>query len=157
MDKKSKIFIGMDPSFTSFGIVCLDSDGNIEREEVLKTDSKKSVVSRLLDLENKISDILEKYQDVVVYLEGPSYYSSGKFSLQMGALHYMLRMFFVKKKIEHYVISPSTLKKYVTGKGNCKKDLIILNVYKKWGVEFSDHNLADAYGLARMALEEQGG
>ncbi len=31
---------------------------------------------------------------------------------------------------------------------------MLLKVYKKWGVEFEIDDLADAYGLARMALEE---
>ena len=44
------------------------------------------------------------------------------------------------------------LKKYVTGKGQgVKKNQILLNVYKKWGVEFMDDNAADSYALARIA------
>jgi len=30
----------------------------------------------------------------------------------------------------------------------------LLKVFKKWGVEFSDSNLCDAYSLARMALDD---
>ena len=74
--------------------------------------------------------------------------------LQMGALHYYLRIFFRKKNIEYKIIAPGTLKKFVTGDGRCKKDLILLKTYKKWGIEFSINDLADAYGLARMALED---
>jgi hypothetical protein len=29
---------------------------------------------------------------------------------------------------------------------------MLLNIYKKWGIEFRDNNIADAYSLARMAL-----
>ncbi|MGD2073064.1 MAG: hypothetical protein PVG65_06210, partial [Candidatus Thorarchaeota archaeon] len=52
------------------------------------------------------------------------------------------------------VIAPSTLKKFVTGKGNCKKELILLKVYQKFEIEFDNHNLADAFSLAKMAFEE---
>ena len=31
---------------------------------------------------------------------------------------------------------------------------MLLKTFKKWGVEFDDNNLCDAYGLARMALED---
>lgn len=49
------------------------------------------------------------------------------------------------------VIAPSTLKKFVTGAGNSKgKNVMLLATYKKWGVEFSNDNLCDAYGLARL-------
>ena len=66
----------------------------------------------------------------------------------------MTRIFLCKKNINYKVITPGTLKKFVTGKGQCKKDLILLKVYKKWGEEFDDNNLADAYSLARMAIED---
>ena len=72
----------------------------------------------------------------------------------MGAVHYLIRIFLFQNNIKHKIIAPTELKKFVTGKGQCKKDLILLNVFKKWGVEFDNSDLADAYGLARMALED---
>jgi mannitol/fructose-specific phosphotransferase system IIA component (Ntr-type) len=51
-----------------------------------------------------------------------------------------------------YIIPPTTLKKYITGKGTgVQKNQILLNVYKKWGVEFNDDNAADSYALAMLA------
>ena len=44
-----------------------------------------------------------------------------------------------------------TLKKYATGKGTAKKQEMLLQIYKRWGVEFNDDNAADAYALARLA------
>ncbi len=61
---------------------------------------------------------------------------------------------FKKKEVPFKVVAPGTLKKFVTGDGRAKKDLMLLKVYKKWGVEFDDDNLADAYSLARFALED---
>lgn len=49
------------------------------------------------------------------------------------------------------IVPPTSLKKYVTGKGQgVSKSQILLNVYKKWGVEFTDDNAADSYGLAHI-------
>jgi len=49
-------------------------------------------------------------------------------------------------------VAPASLKKYVTGKGTgIQKNMILLHTYKKWGVEFTDDNAADSYGLARIA------
>jgi crossover junction endodeoxyribonuclease RuvC len=42
-----------------------------------------------------------------------------------------------------------TLKKYATGKGTSKKQEMLLQIYKRWGVEFNDDNAADSYALAR--------
>jgi Holliday junction resolvasome RuvABC endonuclease subunit len=47
-------------------------------------------------------------------------------------------------------IPPMTLKKYATGKGTAKKQEMLLQIYKRWGVEFNDDNAADAYALARL-------
>jgi crossover junction endodeoxyribonuclease RuvC len=44
-----------------------------------------------------------------------------------------------------------TLKKYATGKGTSKKQEMLMQIYKRWGVEFNDDNAADAYALARLA------
>ena len=89
-----------------------------------------------------------------VYIEGPSYSSNGAFYLQMGALHYYLRIFLSKKGIKYKIIPPTTLKKFAAGNGKAKKELMLLNIYKKWNMEFEDNNLADAYALARYALED---
>ncbi|CAB4128320.1 hypothetical protein UFOVP223_5 [uncultured Caudovirales phage] len=48
-------------------------------------------------------------------------------------------------------IPPMTLKKYATGKGTSKKQEMLLQIYKRWGVEFNDDNAADAYSLGRLA------
>jgi crossover junction endodeoxyribonuclease RuvC len=72
----------------------------------------------------------------------------------MGALHFITRVYLYRTNVNYKVIAPGTLKKFVTGKGNSKKDLMLLKTYKRWGVEFDDHNICDAYGLARMALED---
>jgi hypothetical protein len=43
------------------------------------------------------------------------------------------------------------VKKYVTGKGTgVQKNQMLLQVYKKWDVEFDDDNAADSYGIARI-------
>jgi Holliday junction resolvasome RuvABC endonuclease subunit len=44
-----------------------------------------------------------------------------------------------------------TLKKYAAGKGNAKKQEMLLQIYKRWGLEFNDDNAADAYSLGRLA------
>jgi hypothetical protein len=50
------------------------------------------------------------------------------------------------------IVTPSTLKKFVLGGSAGRgKNLMLLGVYKKWGVEFNDDNAADSYALARLA------
>mgnify|MGYP001619177897 FL=1 len=47
-------------------------------------------------------------------------------------------------------VNPSRLKKYIGAKG---KDEVLLQVYKRYGREFRDHNIADAYVLAMIGLD----
>lgn len=48
-------------------------------------------------------------------------------------------------------IPPMTLKKYATGKGTAKKQEMLMQIYKRWGIEFNDDNAADSYALAKLA------
>jgi crossover junction endodeoxyribonuclease RuvC len=151
---RDPMFVGMDPSFTGFAIIVLDKDANIIEQKLFGSDSKGETEDRLLELEKEFKFIPSIMSLHSVCMEGPAYASQGAFILQMGALHFMIRIMLKKKGVPFKVVAPGTLKKFVTGDGRAKKDLMLLKVYKKWGVEFENDNLADAYGLARMALED---
>lgn len=49
------------------------------------------------------------------------------------------------------LVPPTTLKKFVLGKGQGEKNQILLSVYKRWGVDLDRDDHADAYGLSRVA------
>lgn len=149
-----KLYIGLDPSFTGTGLVVLNKDADIVDKQLIKTSSNQCMEERLINIVKDLDKFIDSDNNSnLIYIEGPSYSSNGAFTLQMGALHYYIRIFLYKNSLEYVIIPPTKLKKFVTGKGNCKKELILLKIYKKWGVEFDDNNIADAYGLARMALE----
>ena len=153
------LFVGLDPSLTATGLVILNKDVEIIHQELISTSSKVDIEPRLIKIKNYVMSSLnnvrrDKFYNV--YVEGLSFMSSGQGFTQLAGLHYFLRSYFFQRPedIKYKVIAPGSLKKFVTGKGNAKKELMLLKVFKKWGVEFSDNNLCDAYSLARMALEE---
>jgi crossover junction endodeoxyribonuclease RuvC len=74
--------------------------------------------------------------------------------MDLAGLHHIVRYMFYKNKINFKMIPPTVLKKFVTGKGNCKKELILLYVFKKWGITIEDNNIADAYSLSKLNLYE---
>ena len=145
-----KRFIGLDLAFANNGVVILDEEGNIIHQEVLSTSKKDPDEVRLINIRTKLNSLLQ--DNDIVCLEGLSFGSQGMSLAQLGAVHYITRVLLYERNIDFSLVTPSTLKKFVTGKGNCKKDLILLKVFQKWGVEFSNDNLADAYSLARFAL-----
>ena len=146
-----KRFVGLDLAFANNGIVILDEKGSIIHQEVFSTSKKDSDEVRLINIRTKLNDLLQNSD--IVYLEGLSFGSQGMSLAQLGAVHYITRVLLHERNIEFDIVSPSTLKKFVTGKGNCKKDLMLLKVFQKWGVEFSNDNLADAYSLAKFTLD----
>ena len=52
--------------------------------------------------------------------------------------------------INYNDVPPTSLKKFVTGKGNAPKDMMMKEIYKRWGFEGTD-NQCDAVGLAMFA------
>ena len=149
-----QLFVGIDHSLLNNGLVVLDKNAEIvDQKSFGSPDSKMLMEKRLLDIMENFKFLLDLKPEIV-YIEGPAFQAKGRSILEMGALHYLIRLFLFSHKINYKIIAPATLKKFITGKGNSKKELMLLKVYKKFGVEFEDHNLADAYSLARMALEE---
>jgi len=156
MVKQNKTFIGIDQSFRSTGLIVLDDEGNILKQEIfsiVKGKTIENIEECLVEFEKKIEFIPKVHGLQSVYIEGLSFQSTGAAALQMGGLHYFLRLFLYKNNIDFKVIAPNSLKKFIF-KGNAKKELILLKVFKRWGVEFEISDLADAYGLARMALDD---
>lgn len=88
--------------------------------------------------------------DLLVY-EGYGF-SSGNaiFTLEFSSIvKYLLRDF----STTTILVPPSALKKYVTGKGNAKKTMMPLEVYKRFGLEAKDDDQADAIALAHYGLQ----
>jgi Holliday junction resolvasome RuvABC endonuclease subunit len=55
------------------------------------------------------------------------------------------------------LVAPNTLKKFVTNNGKAPKNLVLRGVYKVWGIEAIDDNIADAYALAQAAITRHTG
>lgn len=49
---------------------------------------------------------------------------------------------------------PSQIKKFLTGKGNAKKEIMIKEAYKKFGFEASTNDEVDAYAIGKLLISE---
>lgn len=151
---ESNKYIGIDQSYTGFAVTVINDDGKY------KTFVYKSVghgVERLIDIYYFLGqEIFEASKNVVASaMEGYAYNSTmAHMAGELGGLVKVeLRSWFYNSEARYpYIVAPAVLKKYITGKGTgVQKNQILLNVYKKWGLEFTDDNAADSYGLARIA------
>lgn len=152
----TKYFAGIDPSFTGTGLVIIDQLKSIVLQEVISTNSKDETSDRIQEILNRILNKLNEHNNLEkIYIEGLSYGSNGKAFSQLSGLYFFVLINLQNKfpLTEIKSIPPSTLKKFITGKGNSKKDLVLLNVYKKFGIEFNNSDLADSFSLAMLSYD----
>lgn len=153
-NQENNFFVGIDLSLTGTGFIILNEEGEIVKQELISTKSSDIIEKRLIEIQGKLFLFLEIEKVYTIYIEGLSFGSKGQSILELGALHYFIRIFLYQNNIKYKIIPPGVLKKFITGKGNAKKNLMLLKVFKKWGIEFEDDNLCDAFSLAKMAMED---
>lgn len=147
------VAIGIDQSYSGFAMTAIAIDDDNYYTEVWKLTGVG--VERLVDAQNILGRFLEKFIDVeCIAMEG---YAFGSQMANMlgelgGAVKLTINYYGVTPETEiPLIVPPTSLKKYITGKGTkVQKNQVLLLVYKKWGVEFEDDNAADSYGLARL-------
>ena len=153
-----EIVLGIDPSLTGFGMTALCPDN--WRYACWLYRSKQRGVERLRDISEWMSATLTAavssdfiIMDAAIEDTVLASYSA----VSMGELSGTVRMF-CAENLEGSAqyplkVPPTVVKKYATNRGNAKKNEILLSVYKKWGIEFRDDNLADSYVLARICAQ----
>jgi crossover junction endodeoxyribonuclease RuvC len=62
----------------------------------------------------------------------------------------VIRSFLHRSNLDFIEVAPTALKKFVTGKGSAKKEVMILELFKRWQREFKDNDQADAFGLMKF-------
>ena len=151
----SKLYVGIDPSITSTGLIILNENYEIIEMSVISSDVKDPNEVRIQQIGCEILLSLNKLQKDIekVCLEGISFGSSGRGVAQQAGLNYYISILLIENNYDYIRCEPSKLKKFVTGKGQCKKDLMLMKTYKKWGIEFDNSDLCDAYGLARYGKD----
>ena len=154
------VSIGIDQSLTGFALTIL----NVEDPSRYMTWVYKSEfrgVKRLDDISkwmtSKLNTVKDQYiQDIA--MEGTVLASQSALVLGELAATVKLTLWLYFRDYDHQehlrtplLVPPMTLKKYAAGKGNAKKQEMLMQIYKRWGIEFNDDNAADSYALARLA------
>lgn len=153
------VSLGIDQSLTGFALSVVDtSDPSNHLTWVYKSPYRG--VQRLADIRQWFYSKLDylRDNDHAIYdsamergvLASPS-------SLPLGELAGLVKLAFWdylpegSKPRTPLQVAPMSLKKFAAGKGTAKKQEMLMQIYKRWGVEFNDDNAADAYTLARIA------
>lgn len=138
----AKNIVGLDLSLTGTGWSKYDIDTGELTSGVIA--SKKKGMERL----HEISDTVDKLVDTgsTVYIENYGFGSKGQVVYQ-GELGGIIRYGLWKRGIRFHLIAPTTSKKFLTGKGNCDKSLILKTLYKSHKIDVDDDNEGDAIAL----------
>jgi len=157
-------YLGLDISLTSTGVVCIESGKIISQKLVRpKMEGRKKakeirIIRDMIMLEilkhNKKNTkiMIEDFAYGVLYMKVNGKPICGSV-FEMGGLGYAVQIKLLEYGYEYQLTEPTTLKKFVCGKGNAKKDIIIKEILKRWKEDFDSNDLADAYALARYAEE----
>lgn len=108
-------------------------------------------MDRCIQIANSVGELLTSYPIDAVVIENYGFANSHTLVtlVEIGTL---VRMVLWQNDRAFLAVPPTTLKKFVTGKGNSKKNEIMMHVFKKWGFEAKTDNVADAVGLAMFGL-----
>jgi crossover junction endodeoxyribonuclease RuvC len=151
------VYVGIDLSLTKTAVVALSEHGRFywwRLHQPKVADMAAGAVERLAAHRWMLHDFLDSIPEPeMVCLEGYAYGRAAQ-NHQVGELGGLARLLLYDRGLEYKTVplAPSTLKKFVTGKGNAQKNTVLREVYRVWGIEAEDDNVADAYGLAQAAM-----
>lgn len=152
------IVAGIDPSLSATA-VCV-GDGDAHEMRVFKSAPRGREVqerfARYEDLVSRIIDWLEPHCPAVICLEGYAHAAGGGSMHNMIEASALLRWHLVGLEPltpKVYEVSPTSLKAFITGKGNCfDKTVVAGHIVKQWGVVLNSNDEYDGFALYRMAL-----
>jgi Holliday junction resolvasome, endonuclease subunit len=161
MPKELITSLGIDLSLVGTGLVVLEN-GIMSEQKLIKSkpvgERPTDELARIRFIVKQIKEMVDRYRPTIAVIENLAFMARNTTALtQLAGLNYFTRAMLVDYGIPFYLVAPTSLKKFVTGNGASKKDVMLIEVYKRWGVTILDDNICDAYGLAQIGLALMGG
>lgn len=140
--------MGVDIS-TKTGVAVIDAGKKVVHASQIEFPKLKGL-ERAGHIAEAVRALWFKYSPDLVVIEDYVHSShSIVTSVEIGTL---VRFSLYMEDAEPWYVPPTTLKKFVSGKGGAKKDMMLLHIFKRWGITPSTDNIGDAIGLAMMGL-----
>ena len=138
------IMLAIDPSLTSSGYAYWHDEqlavGRIMPKTLRGT-------QRLKFIQSTFTKLVERAEPEILILEGYSMGSRHGKTFDIGELGGMFKLEAYQYRMQTLIVPPSTLKKWVTGKGNADKKAMKAAVRKKWKYDFKSDDECDAVAL----------
>jgi Holliday junction resolvasome RuvABC endonuclease subunit len=133
---------GLDLSMTATGVV--DVNGHATTiKPTQKGDQRLVYIAALVVVTGRDADL-------VVIEDLPTHAHSAGIT---GMVHGAARLVLLNQGTRYVLITPATLKKFATGRGNAGKPDMAVALFKRAGLELGDDNQVDAWWLRAAGLE----
>lgn len=143
--------VGLDMSLTGTGVCVIGDD--IKLHTINSTPQMhRNIYDRVDYIVTKCFECMSVAPSMIC-IEAPfTHLKNPSSAIPLAALGHMMRRALVAGKHAFRDVAATQLKKFCLGKGAGGKELILREVYKKWGIEARDNNQADAAVLAHIAI-----
>jgi crossover junction endodeoxyribonuclease RuvC len=145
-DQQLPRVLGLDLSLTATGW-CV---GSSVVEWGIHDMKKLAGMERLAAIQTAVQE-QARTADLIV-LEDFAFGAKGQAVFEIAGLGYLIRYWLWKNSHRFVLVSPTQLKKFITGRGNVNKEIVIREVYRRWGHVVDDNNQADAIVLAYIGM-----
>ncbi len=146
--------LSFDLSLTNSGW-CLAVDGAIREHGLIP--GKCDGVARLIHNRNRICELVDIDRPDLIIFEDLAWSKNEAFAKENAGLAYIIRAELVTDKIPYVVAAANQLKKFCCGSGGSaktpvKKEQVMKDLYKRFGHDVNDNNIADAIVLAYIGM-----
>ncbi len=108
---------------------------------------------RLMLIADEIHNAVHQWSTDLVVIEDLPFGVRNAAAGALGMLHGAIRLDLLRDQKRYLTVPPATLKTYATGKGNCQKPDMRMELYKRTGADIEDDNQVDAAWLRMLALD----
>lgn len=150
--------LGIDPSLTATATCLLGDPVGVVVEVSRTKPNGASAVTKLDRMHYQAAFAAEYAASAdLVLIEAPSFGSKGSATRDLAGLWWLMFAELMRYPAPVGVVTPSALKKWVTGSGNADKFRVGQHIAKRWpAVDLRSDDQADALGLASMGLHHAG-
>jgi len=144
--------VGIDQSKRHTGVCVLRDDGSLLSFRLIEPPAKITNDTHLVFIRKALSELLLEVRPAIAVMEGYSFGSLNK-KFDLGEVGAVVKLCVHDSNAKLYVCAPTLLKKFITGRGDADKNDIRTHIHSLYGLDITDDNLADAYGLAQLGLQ----
>lgn len=145
--------LGLDLS-TKAGVCVVESGKTVLYGEEVEF-KKQTGWERVSSIAAAIMEVHGEYKPDLVVIE-QLFIGHTSSAIILAEINTVVRYFLWQEGIEYIDVPATSLKKWLTGKGNAQKDVMMLEVYKQFGYSAKTNNVADAVALGMYGLAYKG-